>query len=111
MDAKKKCPRQPPFPWFPPLVLSTSAYSALVLRPPTSRLAAWGNVNSSTSLKNLSNSARDFFPAPPPCTLIRIVGALSARLVDWFSAPYWHNRNTPSFPFAIDLGPQTYELP
>jgi hypothetical protein len=67
----KKCPKQPPLPWFPSLVLSTSAYSVLVLRPPTSRLAAWDNIKATTSFDSLSS----FHPWPLslPCTIITIV--------------------------------------
>jgi hypothetical protein len=61
VSGAKNRPRQPPLPWLPPLVLSTSAYSVSVLRPPTSRLAAWGNINATTFLNSLSNLARDLF--------------------------------------------------
>jgi hypothetical protein len=55
VDAKKKCPKQPPPLWFPPRVLSASAYSGSVLRPPTSCSIAWDNINTTTSINSLSN--------------------------------------------------------
>jgi hypothetical protein len=55
VDGTKKCPKQPPLVWFPPLVLSASAYSVSVLRPPTSRSATWDSLNNTTCVNNLSN--------------------------------------------------------
>jgi hypothetical protein len=55
VDGTKKCPKQPPLLWFPPLVLSTSAYSVSVHRPPTSCSVAWDNLNNTTSVNSLSN--------------------------------------------------------
>jgi hypothetical protein len=55
VDSTKECPEQPPFVWFPPLVLSTSAYLVSVLRPPILRLATRDKFNTSTSVRSLSN--------------------------------------------------------
>jgi hypothetical protein len=54
--ARRSVPSNLPFVWLPPLVLSASAYSASVHRPPNSRSATRDNLNVSTSVGNLSNS-------------------------------------------------------
>jgi hypothetical protein len=59
VDSTKERPEQPPFVWFPPLVLSTSAYLVSVLRPPTLRLATRDKLNISTSIRSLSNFRSD----------------------------------------------------
>jgi hypothetical protein len=70
VGTRKKTPQATSLRWLPPLILSTFAYLVSVLRPPASRLAAWGNMDNTTSLNSLSNFARDALS--PPYTIARI---------------------------------------
>jgi hypothetical protein len=55
VDAKKEVPQATSPSLVSSLLLSTSAYSVSVLRPPTSCSIAWDNVNATTSVNGLSN--------------------------------------------------------